>query len=79
LPPINSNTFISKGDANNIKDDPCNINRIQGKIIFHSKILGFFILYLLKPICAIYALIIIVIEISKSLKKEEKSIEIVNK
>ena len=76
---INSNTFISKGDSNNIKDAPCDINRIQGKIIFHSKILGFFILYLLKPICVLYVLIIIIIEISKSLKKEEKSIELVNK
>lgn len=68
----NMDTFISKGDANNIKDEFCDINRIQGKVVFHSKILGFIVLYLLKPICFLYGLSIIVIEILKQEKKGEQ-------
>lgn len=68
---INSDTFITKGDANNVEDEPCKINRIQGKVIFHSKFLGVFVLYLLKPICFIYAIFIIIVETIKMFKKGE--------
>jgi signal peptidase len=44
---------ITQGDNNNISDEPININQIQGKVIYHSKVLGFFVLYLLKPITLI--------------------------
>lgn len=72
---LDSNTFISKGDANNVNDESCEISRIQGKVIFHSKILGFFILYLLKPICVLYAISILVMEIFKISRKGEKENE----
>ena len=72
---IDDSYFISKGDSNNLKDEPCNINRIQGKVIFHSKFLGFFVLYLLKPICVLYAISIGIIEIIKINKKGEKENE----
>lgn len=65
---IYGNTFITRGDSNNMRDNPCNIESIKGKVIFHSKILGFFILYLLKPIIFIYLIIIFLIELFKILK-----------
>ena len=72
---LNSDTFISKGDGNNLKDEVCKISRIQGKVVFHSKSLGFFVLYLLKPICILYAFSIVVIEIYKMRKKGENEYE----
>lgn len=68
---IDKINFVTKGDANNIKDEECKIDKIQGKVIFHSKILGFFILYLLKPICIVYVLSIYFFEIIKFEKKEK--------
>ena len=32
------------------EDSKCNTNNIQGAVVFHSKVLGFVILYLLKPL-----------------------------
>lgn len=60
---INDSSFVSKGDANNINDNPCNKDRIQGKVIFHSICLGKFILYCLKPVCILYVIGIMIIEI----------------
>lgn len=76
---IDSKKFISKGDANNIKDESCEINKIQGKVIYHSKVLGFFILYLLKPICVLYATGIIIFEVMKNKRTGEKENEQENK
>ena len=45
---INNKEMITKGDGNNINDSKTNIDKIKGKVIFHSKILGFFVLNLLK-------------------------------
>lgn len=54
---ISNENIITKGDNNNIEDHDIILSQIQGKVIFHSKILGFFILYLLKPITILYILI----------------------
>lgn len=42
---IDSKNFIAKGDANNLKDEINKITNIEGKVIFHSKILGFCIIF----------------------------------
>jgi signal peptidase len=68
---IQNNNFISKGDANNINDEVAEIKTIEGKVIFHSKILGIFILYLLKPIIFLYIIIILLIELTRLLKDKE--------
>ncbi len=71
---INNTEFISKGDSNNINDKVQSLDKIHGKVIFHSKFCGIFILYMLKPITIIYLLYIIVLEIycrSKESKNEE--------
>lgn len=66
---INDKTFIAKGDNNNIEDDECNIDRIYGKVIYQSKLLGLFVLYFLKPSLIIYVFYLIISEIFFALKK----------
>ncbi len=56
---INQNTFIAKGDANNLSDEENSNNNIKGKVIYNSKILGNFVLYYLKPIVVIYVVLFI--------------------
>lgn len=51
---INGEECITQGDNNNLEDSKFNTNNIQGAVVFHSKVLGFFILYLLKPLAIIY-------------------------
>ena len=57
------NGFILKGDANNINDEEVLISNIKGKVIYHSKLFGFFIMYILKPLVIIYVILFIVINI----------------
>lgn len=72
---INDNEVVLKGDSNNINDDKILNESIKGKVIYHSKILGFFILYILKPLVVIYIILFIVINIffyiaSKRIKED---------
>ena len=34
------NTYITKGDSNNIEDEPVDKAQIEGKVVFYSKLLG---------------------------------------
>lgn len=69
---INDKTFIAKGDNNNIEDDECSIDRIYGKVIYQSKLLGLFVLYFLKPSLIIYVFYLIISEIFFALKKAKQ-------
>lgn len=60
---IDENVMKTKGDANNLFDEQEKIENIKGEVIFHSKILGFFVLYLLKPLIFIYVTTIIIINL----------------
>ena len=51
---INGEECITQGDNNSLEDSKFNTKNIQGAVVFHSKVLGFFILYLLKPMAIIY-------------------------
>ena len=64
-----NNYFITKGDNNNLEDGKIENNQIIGKVIFHSKIIGFFIIYILKPL---YIFIIILILYNSSKRKVAK-------
>lgn len=55
--------FILKGDANNINDEEVLKSSIKGKVIYHSKLIGFFIIFILKPLVVIYIVLFIVINI----------------
>lgn len=51
------NDVVTKGDNNNIVDNKITIENIVGKVVFHSKLLGFFLLYILKPLIIVYVII----------------------
>ena len=51
---INGEECITQGDNNNLEDSKFNTKNIRGAVVSHSKVLGFFILYLLKPLAIIY-------------------------
>lgn len=70
---LSDNTFITKGDGNNIEDEENNINQIEGKVVMHSRILGFFIIYLLKPLVIFYIIILIISCIYKLIKKDDEN------
>lgn len=76
LEKITKNYFVAKGDNNNISDGEMNIERICGKVVFHSKIIGFFILYLLKPIVILYVIYLVILEIVliNKIKDENKDV-----
>ena len=44
------NKIITRGDNNTVSDDPININQIEGKIYYHSAVLGEIFLYWIKPV-----------------------------
>lgn len=43
-------TVVTRGDNNTVSDEPININKIEGKVCYHSVLLGEFFIYWLKPI-----------------------------
>ena len=47
---IEGSKVKTKGDNNNEPDDIIELEVIEGKVIFHSYILGIFFLYMLKPL-----------------------------
>ena len=67
---IDEYSFIAKGDGNEISDCNTNIKNIQGKVIFHSKILGIFIFYYLKFIIIIYFVVLLGVCFKNKLEKE---------
>lgn len=76
---IKEKSIITKGDSNNVFDEEVNSDLIIGKVVFHSKILGLFIVYALKPITILYIVILFIIIlkdlfISKEESNEEESI-----
>lgn len=69
---LNEEKMITKGDNNNLLDEEVSLNNIKGKVIIHSKILGFFVLYLLKPLVFTYVITIIILNIIRSLWRDER-------
>lgn len=68
---LNEEKMITKGDNNNLLDEEINLNNIKGKVIIHSKILGFFVLYLLKPLVFIYLITLVILNIIRNFWNEE--------
>ena len=60
---IKDKSFIAKGDNNNIEDKEADLNNIFGKVILKSSVIGFFVLYLLKPCLLIYIIYFVISEI----------------
>ncbi len=57
---IDGENITTKGDNNNLEDKTIKEGQILGKVIFQSKLCGFIILYLLKPITLILIIFLLV-------------------
>lgn len=68
---IDEYSFIAKGDNNKITDENSKIEAIQGKVIFHSKILGIFVLHYLKMVIIAYLIIVVIMYLRKMVIKEK--------
>ena len=53
-------TVITRGDNNTVNDEPININEIEGKVCYHSLILGELFLYWIKPILLLIISVLII-------------------
>ena len=71
---IEANTFVAKGDSNEGNDEKMPLEKIEGKVIFHSKILGMFILYYLKFLILAYIVFLLIVYLIRIMGKE-KNIE----
>lgn len=73
---IDDFNMITKGDGNDLKDEETPIDCIKGKVVFHSKLLGYFFIHLLKPIIFIYIVIILLINIVMIFNTKEEKAEV---
>lgn len=69
---LKDKNMVTKGDNNNLLDEEIALKSIKGKVIIHSKILGFFVLYLLKPLIFLYIIILILINVITFWRKESE-------
>lgn len=53
---IEGENIITKGDSNNDEDEIITKDKIEGKVILHSAILGYIFIYVLKPLIIIIVL-----------------------
>lgn len=53
------NTVVTRGDNNSISDEPINLEKIEGKVCYHSNVLGEFFLYWLKPILGLIIVLLV--------------------
>ena len=68
---ISQHEIITKGDNNDIIDLGINKNKVQGKVIYHSKMIGVFILDYLKILILIYAILICIVFIKDICKGDQ--------
>lgn len=75
---IDNDTIITKGDANNVEDEPININRLKGEVIFCIPYVGTVIEFIRTPLgtILILALVILLMEIPRYKEKKQDTIEI---
>ena len=75
---INDDQIITKGDANDIPDNPIDKGRIKGEVIFNISYLGSVIEFIKTPIgtIVIIALAILLLEIPRICEKQKDTEEI---
>lgn len=66
----NADTVVTRGDNNTVSDEPINVNQIQGKVCYHSVLLGEIFIYWLKPIL-ITVIFLLMINIFKEKRREK--------
>ena len=53
---MKNKNLITKGDSNDLEDEEIIIENVKGKVVLHSKILGIFMYYCLKPLVFLYVI-----------------------
>lgn len=69
---LRDNMMLTKGDNNNLYDSKLPITNIEGKVIFHSKILGIFMLYFLKPLVFLQIMFFIISSVFDCFRKTKE-------
>ena len=67
--------ILTKGDGNDLYDNKVAISNIEGKVVLHSKILGIFVLYFLKPLILIQIMIFIIRGILDCFSKTKEEVK----
>ena len=65
-------TMITRGDANNVDDEPLEPDRIKGKVINILPGFGRFVDLLQNPICVVTVLVVLIFLMERSYSKERK-------
>ena len=67
-----ANTVTTRGDANDIEDDPIPAERIKGKVILSIPLLGYLVNLIKSPIGTIVILALAVLLLERSFRKEKE-------
>lgn len=67
--------IVTRGDNNSLSDDPININKVEGKVCYHSAVLGEIFLYWIKPILAIIILALFFSTVKEIIFSKEKKVD----
>lgn len=69
------NKIITRGDNNTVSDRPININQIEGKVYYHSIVLGEIFLYWIKPILFLSIILLIINTIKNVILLRRKDVD----
>ena len=69
---IDEYSFLAKGDNNAIVDPNTSMNKIEGKVIYHSQFWGHFIQHYFKFVILFYCTVLVIFYVKQKLKKEKK-------
>lgn len=69
---MDEDSFMARGDNNSVVDENMSLDNIQGKVIYHSRILGIFALYYLKFIIVICCMTYVMIYLKRKFEKDSK-------
>ncbi len=74
---IEGNKFYTKGDSNNVDDEPVSLSQIQGKVVYKISHVGKIVKFLSSPIGITIFIIILflLLNASKKQKKDEENYE----
>lgn len=75
----NNDNFITKGDKNNEKDVEISGDKILGKVIFSSLILGVFIRKYLKYVFILFTVFVVILNIFSKFKEKKESEKVKDK
>lgn len=74
---IEDNKFYTKGDSNNVDDDPVSLSQIQGKVVYKISYVGKIVNFISSPIgiTIFIAILFLLLTASKKQKKDEENYE----